>query len=88
MKITDLLDQRSISLNATPATKSQALDQLVELMDKSGKISDVESYRQKVYAREEDDQYHNDQQDDGTESYYTADESFSIHLSFLLPYEF
>ena len=54
MKITDLLDQRSISLNATPAAKSQALDQLVELMDKSGKISDVQSYRQKVYAREEE----------------------------------
>ena len=53
MRITDLLDKRSINLNAAPKTKSEALDMAVELMAKSGKIDDIESYRAKVYAREE-----------------------------------
>ena len=39
MRITDLLDERSISLTGTPKTKSEALDQIVDLMVKSGKIS-------------------------------------------------
>ena len=52
MRITDLLDKRSINLNAAPKTKSEALDMAVELMAKSGKIDDIESYRAKVYARE------------------------------------
>ena len=50
MRITDLLDKRSINLNAAPKTKSEALDMAVELMAKSGKIDDIESYRAKVYA--------------------------------------
>ena len=54
MRITDLLDIRSISLNATPADKSQTLDTAVALMAKSGKISDQEAYRRQVYAREEE----------------------------------
>ena len=54
MRITDLLDKRSINLNAAPKTKSEALDMAVELMAKSGKIDDIESYRAKVYAREEE----------------------------------
>ena len=54
MRITDLLDKRSINLNAAPKTKSEALDMAVELMAKSGKIADVEVYRQGVYKREEE----------------------------------
>ena len=54
MKITDLLDKRSISLTGSPANKQEALDQMVALMEKSGKITDVESYRKQVYAREEE----------------------------------
>ncbi len=54
MKITDLLDPRSISLDAAPANKSETLDLAVELMAKSGKLSDVEAYRKQVYAREEE----------------------------------
>ncbi len=54
MRITDLLDKRSISLNGAPKSKNEALDQVVELMVKSGKISDVEAYRKQVYAREEE----------------------------------
>ena len=54
MRITDLLDERSISLTGTPKTKSEALDQIIDLMVKSGKINDREAYRAQVYAREEE----------------------------------
>lgn len=54
MRITELLDKRSISLTGAPANKSEALDQVVELMAKSGKINDIEAYRKQVYAREEE----------------------------------
>lgn len=54
MRITDLLDKRSISLTGTPGTKKEALDQMVELMNASGKIQDVEAYRKQVYLREEE----------------------------------
>lgn len=54
MRIIDLLDKNSISLNAAPADKKETLDLAVELMAKSGKLSDVEKYREQVYAREEE----------------------------------
>lgn len=54
MRITDLLDKRSISLNGAPKSKEKALDQVVALMAKSGKINDEEAYRKQVYAREEE----------------------------------
>ena len=54
MRITDLLDKRSISLDAAPADKKATLDLAVELMANSGKLSDVEKYRAQVYAREEE----------------------------------
>ncbi len=54
MRITELLDRRSILLNGTPKNKNEALDQMVELMVKSGKIKDKEAYRKQVYEREEE----------------------------------
>lgn len=54
MRITDLLDKRSISLDGAPKSKKEALDQMVELMNKSGKINDIDAYREQVYAREEE----------------------------------
>lgn len=54
MRITDLLDRRSISLDAAPGSKKEALDQIVALMVKSEKINDEEAYRKQVYAREEE----------------------------------
>jgi mannitol/fructose-specific phosphotransferase system IIA component (Ntr-type) len=53
MRITDLLDRRSIDLNGAPKKKSEALDQMVELMAKSEKIRDLDAYRAEVYHREE-----------------------------------
>lgn len=54
MRITDLLDVKSISLDLAPKSKSEALDMAVELMVKSGKINDKEAYRKQVYLREEE----------------------------------
>ena len=54
MRITELLDKRSISLTAAPASKSEALDMAVDLMAASGKIRDKEAYRKEVYLREEE----------------------------------
>lgn len=54
MRISDLLDKSSIELNGTPSTKQEALEGVISLMVKSGKISDAESYRRQVYAREEE----------------------------------
>lgn len=54
MRITDLIDKRSICLDGTPHTKKEALDQMVSLMAASGKIADEEGYRKQVYLREEE----------------------------------
>ncbi len=54
MRITDLLDKNSILLDASPASKTEALNQIVHLMVKSEKINDKEAYRKQVYAREEE----------------------------------
>ena len=45
MRITDLLDERSICLNGSPTSKEDALNQMVALMVKSGNIKDEEAYK-------------------------------------------
>lgn len=54
MTIRDLLAAESINLNGTPAGKTEALNQCIDLMANSGKIADVEKYRKGVFAREEE----------------------------------
>ena len=54
MRIRELLAVESIDLNAKAASKKEALDHAVDLMARSGKIGDVETYRKGVYAREEE----------------------------------
>lgn len=54
MRITDLLDKRSISLDGAPKNKQEALDQAIALMKGSDKINDQEAYRKQVYKREEE----------------------------------
>lgn len=53
MRIIDLLKKESIELNASPKTKAQAIDRLVELQSKSGNISDLEVYKKAILLREE-----------------------------------
>lgn len=54
MRIIDLLDPRSIKLKGEAEDKKNALDQMVDLMEKSGKLDNVDKYRAGVYAREEE----------------------------------
>ena len=54
MRIRDLLASESIQLMGRAGSKNEALDKMVDLMAKSGKINDVETYRKGVYAREEE----------------------------------
>lgn len=54
MRIIDLLDIKSIDLKGRVNTKSEALDAMVNLMVKSGKITDKEAYRKGVYEREKE----------------------------------
>ncbi len=54
MKIRDLLAVESIELDGKVSSKSEALDKMIDLMAKSGKINDVETYRKGVYGREEE----------------------------------
>ena len=54
MRITDLLSPESICLNGRADSKKDALDQIVDLMARSGRVQDVEKYRRGVYAREEE----------------------------------
>ena len=54
MRIRDLLAAESIQLNGAAGGKEDVLNQMVNLMAKSGKIRDVETYRKGVFAREEE----------------------------------
>lgn len=53
MRIVDLLKKESIQLNASPTSKSEAIDMLVDLQVKSGNIADREEYKKGILAREE-----------------------------------
>lgn len=54
MKISDLLSPESIALNGKAQDKKAALDKMVDLMAKSGKIKEIDVYRKGVFAREEE----------------------------------
>lgn len=54
MRIRDLLAAESIQLNGAAWGKEDVLNQMVNLMAKSGKIKDIEIYRKGVFAREEE----------------------------------
>lgn len=53
MRIVDLLGKNSIMLNAEPQNKAEAIEMLVDLQVKSGKITDRETYKKGILAREE-----------------------------------
>ena len=54
MRITDLINPKSIQLQGTATSKAEAIDALIALMEKAGNISDVAQYKQCVLAREEE----------------------------------
>lgn len=52
MRITDLLNEEAISLQATPKSKEEAMDVLIELQEKAGNLSDKAEYKKGIRARE------------------------------------
>lgn len=52
MKITDLLDEKAIKLNAKANSKNQALEQIITLINQTGNIENIEEYKKIVYDRE------------------------------------
>ena len=53
MRITDLLNKQSISLNLKATNKMSAIDELVDLVNASGNLNNKEEYKQGIIAREE-----------------------------------
>ena len=53
MRIIDLLKKDSIALNVKVSNKQEAVDTLVDLMDKSGNLKNKEIYKKAVLDREE-----------------------------------
>ena len=54
MKITDLIDEKSIRLNAAASSKKEALNQIINLINETGNITNKEEYKKIVFKREED----------------------------------
>ncbi len=53
MRITDLLKQEGILLNAAPASKAEAIEMLISLHDKCGSLNDVAAFKEGILKREE-----------------------------------
>ncbi len=53
MRIVDLISRESMTLHASPTSKSEAIDMLVELQVKGGRIADKAEYKNGILAREE-----------------------------------
>lgn len=52
MKIIDLLDPNSINLNLSSKIKEDVINELVDLVDKSGNLNDKNIYKQEILKRE------------------------------------
>ncbi len=53
MKITDLLEEKSIRLNAAASSKTEALNQIINLINQTGNITNKDEYKEIVFKREE-----------------------------------
>ncbi len=54
MRISELLSLQAIDVNASVASKAEAIDYMTRLMEKSGNLNDREAYKKGVLAREEE----------------------------------
>jgi PTS system, fructose-specific, IIB component/PTS system, fructose subfamily, IIA component/PTS system, fructose subfamily, IIC component len=52
MKIVDLLQKDGINLNFNPSKKEQCINELVDLMDKTGNLNNKEEYKKAILDRE------------------------------------
>ena len=53
MRIVNLLSKNGINLNFNPNTKEQCINELVDLMDKTGNLNSKEEYKKAILDREE-----------------------------------
>ena len=53
MRIVDLLNMQGIELDLKVSNKTEAIDKIVDLMDKTGNLNDKEEYKKAILAREE-----------------------------------
>lgn len=53
MKITELLSKDTIILNLKSATKADVIDELINKLNKAGKLNDKEEYKKAILKREE-----------------------------------
>ena len=53
MRIIDLLDKKSVTLNLIASTKIEAIDEMVNLVENSGNLNNKEEYKKAIIAREE-----------------------------------
>ena len=53
MRIIDLLDKKSVTLNLVASTKIEAIDKMVDLVENSGNLNNKEEYKKAIIAREE-----------------------------------
>ncbi len=54
MRITDLLCKNGIELHGKAASKQEAIEKMIALMEQTGCLSDLAEYKRKVLAREEE----------------------------------
>ncbi len=53
MRITDLLSEKSIALNASPKNKAEAIDELIALHEAAGNLNNRDEYKAAILAREQ-----------------------------------
>ena len=53
MRIVDLLNMQGIELDLKVSNKAEAIDKIVDLMDRTGNLNDKEEYKKAILAREE-----------------------------------
>lgn len=53
MRITDLIDKKSINLNLSSKDKMSVIDEMVDLVNNSGNLNNKEEYKKAIIAREE-----------------------------------
>lgn len=53
MRITELLKKESIELNVRAASREEAIDRLIALMDAGGRLKDTAGYKEGILAREQ-----------------------------------
>ena len=54
MRITDLLSKDGVELNVTAKDKNDIIDKMTNLMLKTGRITDLNAYKELVLKREEE----------------------------------